>query len=112
MGQVFWTEPALYDVQQILRFVARDSPRYTEKLADRFREVPRRLAHEPRTGWQVPEYERDDIRELLVSPYRTIYVVRGDDCYIATVVHGSRDLARSWRPDDFQGPPATEGPQS
>jgi plasmid stabilization system protein ParE len=105
MGQVIWTDPALGDVQHILRFVARDSPRYAEKLADRFREAPRRLAREPRTGWQVPEYERDDVREILVSPYRLIYVIRGDDCYIVTAVHGSRDLARHWRPEDFGQPP-------
>jgi toxin ParE1/3/4 len=105
MGQIAWTEPALDDVQRILDYVARDSARYAEKLADRFTEVPLRLLNEPRVGWRVPEYDRDDVRELLVAPYRLIYIIRGDDCYIATVVHGSRDLPRWWRPDQFRDPP-------
>jgi addiction module RelE/StbE family toxin len=104
MGQVIWTEPALDDVRHILQYVARDSVRYSEKLADRFIEAPLRLRDEPRTGWRAPEYDRDDVRELLVNSYRLIYVIRDDDCYIATVVHGSRDLARWWRPDDFGNP--------
>ena len=105
MGQVIWTEPALDDVQHILEYVSRDSVRYAEKLGDRFIESPLRLIDEPRTGWRVPEFDRDDVRELFVAPFRKIYAIRDDDCYVATVVHGSRDLPRWWRPDQFQGIP-------
>lgn len=101
MGQVVWTEPALEDVREILQFVAKDSPKYALRLADRFQESPRRLEQESRTGWHVPEFEQDHIRELLVRPYRMIYVVRGDTCYIAAVVHGSRDLTKLLHPEDF-----------
>src|SRR4051812_23756416 len=106
MGQVRWTEPALDDVRHILEYVARDSPRYSEKLGDRFVEAPLRLVDEPRTGWQVPEYDRDDVRELLVATFSLIYVIRDDDCYVATVIHGSRDLPRWWRPGQFRDPSA------
>jgi addiction module RelE/StbE family toxin len=105
MGQVIWTEPALDDVRHILEYVSRDSARYAETLGDRFIESPLRSVNEPRTGWRVPEYDRDDVRELVVAPFRLIYVIRGDDCYVTTVVHGSRDLPRWWRPDQFQAPP-------
>ena len=40
----------------------------------------------------VPEYERDSIRELIVSPYRVVYEVEGDEVGVIGVVHGSRDL--------------------
>ena len=32
-------------------------------------------------------------REVLVRQYRILYRVKGEDIYIVTVVHGSRDLA-------------------
>ncbi|MDB5985482.1 MAG: hypothetical protein JWR16_535 [Nevskia sp.] len=35
----------------------------------------RQLAMLPRSGRSVPEYQREDIRELLVRPYRIIYLV-------------------------------------
>jgi hypothetical protein len=37
------------------------------------------------------------VRELLVRAYRLIYVIRNEDCYIAAVIHGSRDLANALR---------------
>jgi addiction module RelE/StbE family toxin len=92
MGRVAWTEPALDDVREIIQFIAKDSPRYAVKLADRIMEAPRGLTSHPRSGGRVPEFDRDDIREVLVRPYRIIYNVRGDDCYVVAVIHGARDL--------------------
>lgn len=102
MGQVRWTEPALDDVYDIVGFVAKDSPAYAERLAARLMAAPRRLEIEPRTGWQVPEFDQDHIRELLVRPYRIIYVIRQDICSIVAVVHASRDLTKLFRPEDLE----------
>jgi toxin ParE1/3/4 len=92
MGRVFWTEPALADVQEIMHFVAKDSRRYALKLADRIMEASRGLASQPHSGGRVPEFDRDDLREVLVRPYRSIYNVRSDDCYVVAVIHGARDV--------------------
>lgn len=92
MGRVIWTEPALIDVHEIVQFVAKDSPRYAQKLGNRIAEAPRGLASQPHSGGQVPEFDRHDIREILVKPYRIIYWIRGDDCYVVAVMHGARDL--------------------
>ena len=73
MGRVVWTEPALADVREIMQFIGKDSPRYAVKLADRIMEVPRGLTTQPLSGGRVPEFDRDDIREVLVRPYRIIY---------------------------------------
>lgn len=99
MGRVIWTEPALADVHDILQFVGRDSPRYAQKLADRLQSAPRGLGDQPLSGGRVPEYDLDNLREIIVRPYRIIYAVRGDDCVILAVVHGSRDLRNAFRPD-------------
>ena len=94
MGKLVWTEPALGDVREIVRFVAKDSPRYAEKVAADIVETARRLIAEPRTGWRVPEFEDDLIRELFAYSYRVIYTIRDDACYILAVVQGNRDLSQ------------------
>ena len=93
MGQVYWTEPALDDVRDILNYVSRDSPAYAARLGRRITEAPRHLSTFPRLGSIVPELASDMIRELWVRPYRIMYQVRGEACFILAVVHGSRDLS-------------------
>ena len=38
-------------------------------------------------GRRVPEYERDDIREVRERPYRIIYLVEARSVRILTVMH-------------------------
>ena len=59
----------------------------------------------PRAGWMVPEFKVDHFREVLMRPYRIIYELRGDACYIVAVIHGSRDL-----PQHIQRPPNPQAP--
>ena len=102
MGQVTWTEPALDDLRAIIDFVAKDSPAYAARLGTRLVEAPRRLAQSPRSGSRVPEFDLDRIREVLsIRPYRIIYELRGEHCYIVTVVHASRDLPALFDPENL-----------
>ena len=103
MAQVIWTEPALDDLRAIVEFVARDSAAYAARLGQRLVEAPRRLAKLPRSGTRVPEFDRDDIREVIVRPYRILYAIRGDDCIVVAVIHGSRDLPTLVDPDQLPG---------
>jgi toxin ParE1/3/4 len=82
MGKVIWTDPALNDLHDIMEFVSRDSPAYAARLGQRIVAAPRGLEQSPRSGGRVPEFDRDDIREVIVRPYRIIYVIRGEDCYM------------------------------
>jgi toxin ParE1/3/4 len=58
-----------------------------------------RLTAFPRSGRRVPEFSRDDLREVIMDPYRIIYRVTGDQVEIAAVRHGARPL----RPSDIEG---------
>ena len=49
------------------------------------------LAQFPRLGRKVPEFDDENVRELIVYSYRIIYRLQGD-VIIAAVIHGKRDL--------------------
>jgi len=40
----------------------------------------------------VPEYQTDDIRELIEKPYRIIYRIKADRIDVVAVIHGARLL--------------------
>ncbi len=101
MAQVSWTRSALADLRRIVADLSRRTPSTAEAFGRRLFRAPRRLAKAPRSGAIVPEFDRDDIRELVVRRYRLIYLIRGDACFIAMIVHGSRDLESLFDPGDL-----------
>lgn len=84
---VAWSEPAVADLSAIHDYIARDSPRYAQRFAERLI-----AAVFPQLGRVVPEGDGRH-RELFVRPYRIIYRVDGKQVLIVTIVHGSRHLA-------------------
>jgi toxin ParE1/3/4 len=102
MAQVIWTESALRHVREITDFVAERSPERADELAAQLSAAPELLEHTPKIGRCVPEFGREDVRELVtVRPYRIVYFLRAEDCYIIAVVHGRRDLTRL-RPENLE----------
>jgi len=98
MGRVVWTDPAIDDLAEIIAYIARDSPRYALQVGERIYEAAGKLELGPRAGWVVPEFGLDHFREILMRPYRLIYEIRGQGCYIVAVIHASRDWPRHIQP--------------
>ena len=92
MAQIVWSPTALGDLAGICDYIARDSEHYARLFAQRVMSATDMLATFPEAGRIVPEYHRDDLRELLFQNYRIVYRVRGGDVEIAAVVHGARLL--------------------
>lgn len=46
----------------------------------------------------IDEYERDDLREVFVGNYRLIYRFTPDEVVVQAVIHGARDLRKTWQP--------------
>ena len=44
------------------------------------------------SGRKVPEFDEENIRELIAYSYRIIYAVEKDEVTIAAVIHGRRML--------------------
>jgi toxin ParE1/3/4 len=86
--KLFWTEKAKQDLQAIRRYIAADNPTAAKLWADRLRTRARNALHAPFAGRKVPEFLRDDIRELIEGNYRIVYQVFEDRLVVLTVFEG------------------------
>ena len=94
MAEIAWAGPALEDLRQIHRFIARDSRRYAGITVRRIRMAVARLAKFPESGRILPEFPGGRYREILVGQYRIVYRYWEDRelVLVLAVVHGSRLL--------------------
>ena len=95
MGQVIWSPSSLEDVDQIARYISRDSPDQAALFAERLIEATDRLQAHPRSGRMIPEIDHEDCREIIYGAYRIMYRIREEDVWITGVIHGARD----WKPE-------------
>jgi addiction module RelE/StbE family toxin len=93
--KVVWTKTALSHLTDIYDYIARDSPRYAQRMVDRLTDRSRQIQRFPQSGHVVPEYDDALIRELIEGPYRLIYRVEPLRIVVLAVVHGSRLLPLS-----------------
>ncbi len=91
--KIVWTEKSSSDLLGIYDFIAKQSEVYAESVYHKLlnRPIPQLLDH-PNSGSVVPEFERDDIREVFLYSFRLIYLVLPSEIRILTVIHGSQDL--------------------
>lgn len=90
--RVDWSRRALQDLESIAEYIAADSPTYAGIVVKKVINQVKALATFPRAGRKVPEFDDENIRELLVYSYRIIYRLQGHAIVIAAVIHGKRIL--------------------
>ena len=90
--RVTWSLRALADLEAIASYIAGDSVSYANAVVRRIVTLTRSLADFPLAGRRVPEFDDENIRELIAYSYRVIYRVAGDEVTIAAVIHGKRLL--------------------
>ena len=100
MRKLIWTEPALNDLQAIYDYISKDSEYYASIFIGEIIESAEKLTDFPEIGRIVPEYQQEDIREILVQSYRVIYQLEQNRILILTVIHGRRDLTKLMELDE------------
>ena len=90
--KVRWSEEARQDVRDLFAYIANDDPQAARRLVVRMRKAVCEAARFPRMGRVVPEFDNDEIRELIVPPYRIVFRV-GQEPSIARVWHSRRLLS-------------------
>jgi len=92
--KVHWTDTAEAHLDAIYAYIAQDSPQYAMRMVDRLTRRSQQIADFPLSGRKVPEYEADQIREVIEGPYRIIYDIKPDQIDVLAVIHGSQDILR------------------
>jgi len=93
--KVHWTNTAERHLDAINGHIALDSPMYAKRMVDRLTRRSQQIADFPLSGRRVPEYDIDQIREVIEGPYRIIYHIRTDQIDVVAVIHGAMDVLRS-----------------
>jgi plasmid stabilization system protein ParE len=91
MTPIVWSEAARQDLREIHAYIARDSSKYALRVIERIKTAAENARLFPQAGAIVPEWGREDVREVFSGPYRIIYQV-GADLLVLTVIHGARML--------------------
>jgi toxin ParE1/3/4 len=73
-----------------LAHIRQDNPQAAVHFRDRVEKVLRRLEEFPESGRVVPEFPELPYREVVISPYRFFYRVKGEIVWIVAVWHGAQ----------------------
>jgi plasmid stabilization system protein ParE len=93
--RVLWAEQAVQDLEEMVGYIAADSPVNARNLLAKLRGRAESLDTTPMRGRVVPELARFGIRswrELVIKPYRIIYRVGEAEVFVLAVFDGRRDL--------------------
>lgn len=98
--KLFWTEPAIQDLQDLRDYIANDSDIHAASFVSSILVRVEQLEKFPLMGRMVPEAQTANIREIIYRTYRIIYRVTEQRLDVLAVIHGSRDLwdkqAKPW----------------
>ena len=89
--KVLWTDAAVNQLQAIHDYVAQTSPEYARRVVDRLTKRSKQIAAFPYSGRIVPEYELNEVRQIIEASYRIIYLIKEDQIEVLSVIHTSRE---------------------
>jgi len=93
VAEIKWTKRALQDLEEIAEYIANDSPFCAEVTVQKLFAKPSVLKKFPQIGRVVPEFEIENVRELISGNYRIIYrIVSERRIDILSVFHSARLL--------------------
>jgi plasmid stabilization system protein ParE len=90
--KIIWSQQARDDLRDIVTFIAEHNRPVAESFGLRLMAKVDLLAEFPQLGRVAPEEQDENVREVILPPYRIIYLVLGERrvIAIARVWHGAR----------------------
>ena len=92
MVKLSWREDANDNLIQIYNYIYEDSAYYAVKTVNGILKLADNLKFSPYMGRKVPEYNLNELRELIYKSYRIIYEVQGNRVFIRRIWHSARLL--------------------
>ena len=91
---VHWTDTAQAHLDAIYHYIAQNSTEYARRMVDRLTRRSQQIGDFPQSGRVVPEYQMEQIREVIEGPYRIIYYIRSDRIDVLAVIHAARNISQ------------------
>ena len=88
---VHWTDTAQGHLDAIYHYIAQNSPEYAKRMVDRLTRRSQQIGSFPQSGRVVPEYQMDQIREVIEGSYRIIYYIKLDQIDVLAVIHARQN---------------------
>lgn len=93
MVKITWTELAVSDLREIFDFIAKDSEKYASITIGKIYQKVQKLKTSKFTGRVVPEFNNPSIKEVFLSNYRIVYLVKTQNSLeILRIYHSARML--------------------
>ncbi len=90
--KIKWSPLSIDRVTEIALYIATDKVGAADKWIDSIFSDVEKLSKFPQSGRIVPEFKKENIRELIHGNYRIIYQVSQSEIEILTVRHGKQLL--------------------
>ncbi|MCP4985461.1 MAG: type II toxin-antitoxin system RelE/ParE family toxin [Colwellia sp.] len=74
--KIEWSPTAKLDFKDIILFIAENNPLAANQFRNRILNHIKQLPKFPVSGRVVPEFQEDNIREIIQSPYRIVYRIK------------------------------------
>jgi toxin ParE1/3/4 len=88
--KVQFTPSARNQFLSALSYIKRDKTSAAISFREKAENILRRLETLPESGRIIPEFPELPYREVIVSPYRFFYKVKGNMVWIVAVWHGAQ----------------------
>jgi plasmid stabilization system protein ParE len=96
--RVIWAPRAIARAAEIAQYIAHNRPSAAARWMEELFSRAATLGRQPRRGREVPELDRDEIRQVLHGDYRIVYRIDPKRIVVLTVRHGRRQ----WDPTDVE----------
>jgi len=93
--QVTWAAIAQHDLNQIINYIAIDSPANASRILRKIKQKVSALYTMPDRGRIVPELKEQGIhtyRELIIAPWRVIYRISDTTVFVLSVIDSRRNV--------------------
>lgn len=88
--RILWTDAALNQLEAIRDYLAQTSSEYAQRIVERLVNRSEQIAAFPRSGRMAPEYEIDEVRQVIEASYRIIYLIKEEQIEVLAIIHTSR----------------------
>ena len=83
--KIIFSGPAIDDLENIVRFIARDNQEEASRFGGKLIGSVRNLSKFPRSGRVVPEQNDENVREIIFKPYRIFCRVK-DKTHVVEII--------------------------